>query len=376
MTPEIGRLRAIADSEGVADLVTFTGSRARSELRNYYTAADVFVTTPWYEPFGITPVEAMACGTPVIGAAVGGIQTTVRDGVTGYLVPPKDADALADRLAHLMERPALLQQFSRQALRRARTLYTWQRVGTAIESLYASATYPTRQLTLPIRPNTGEPAALAAGYNPPALTSGARLIGGQRRAVFLDKDGTLIEDVPYNVDPQKIRLAPGAMEGLTALHESGYALIVVSNQSGVARGLFPERALCEVEHALRRQLAEFGVPLAGFYYCPHHPHGSVLPYAIACRCRKPAPGMLRRAAVDLGIDLAESWMVGDILDDIEAGRRAGCRTVLIDIGNETEWRRGRRRRPHHRAADLAEAARIILAAAGLCETPFNGQAAL
>jgi histidinol-phosphate phosphatase family protein len=146
------------------------------------------------------------------------------------------------------------------------------------------------------------------------------------------------------------------------LHENGYALIVVSNQSGVAHGLFPERALRDVERSLRSQLAEFGVPLAGFYYCPHHPQGHVHGYAIACRCRKPAPGMLRRAAADLDIDLAESWMVGDILDDIEAGRRAGCRTVLIDNGNETEWRRGRRRRPHLRATDLAEAARFILTA--------------
>src|SRR5581483_11142184 len=107
----------------------------------------------------------------------------------------------------------------------------------------------------------------------------------------------------------------------------------------------------------------FGVPLAGFYYCPHHPQGQVNSYAVTCRCRKPAPGMLRRAAADLGIDLAESWMLGDILDDIEAGRRADCRTVLIDNGNETEWRRGRGRRPHYRAGDLAEAARLILNAA-------------
>lgn len=138
VTPEIGRLRGIAEREGIADRVTFTGSRGRAELRTYYTAADVFVTTPWYEPFGITPVEAMACGTPVIGSAVGGIKTTVRDGVTGYLVPPKDPEKLACRLAHLFQHPALLQEFSRQAIRRARALYTWQRVGNALEALYAS----------------------------------------------------------------------------------------------------------------------------------------------------------------------------------------------------------------------------------------------
>ena len=102
-----------------------------------------------------------------------------------------------------------------------------------------------------------------------------------------------------------MRLAPGALEGLSALHKSGYSLIVVSNQSGVARGLFPERALGKVKRSLRRQLAAFIVPLAGFYYCPHHPQGSVDGYTIACRCRKPAPGMLCCAADDLGIDLGE-----------------------------------------------------------------------
>jgi histidinol phosphatase-like enzyme len=119
--------------------------------------------------------------------------------------------------------------------------------------------------------------------------------------------------------------------------------------------------LGEVERSLRRLLAAFGVPLAGFYYCPHHPKGTVAAYTVSCRCRKPAPGLLLRAAAEHGIALDQSWMIGDILDDIEAGRRAGCQTVLIDNGNETEWRVGRRRRPHRVADDLAEAARLILA---------------
>ncbi len=127
-TPEIGRLMAVARAEGVADVVTFAGSRDRHELRDCYAAADVFVTTPWYEPFGITPVEAMACGVPVVGSAVGGIKTTVRDGETGFLVPPRDPAALADRLAHLLRRPELLRQMGATALRRARRHYTWDRV--------------------------------------------------------------------------------------------------------------------------------------------------------------------------------------------------------------------------------------------------------
>src|SRR4051794_39103249 len=145
-------------------------------------------------------------------------------------------------------------------------------------------------------------------------------------AVFLDKDGTLIDDVPYNVDPRRIELAQGAAEGAAVLSEAGYALVVVSNQSGVARGIFTEDALPAVEHRIRELLANFDVPLAGFYYCPHHPLGSIPRYAAQCSCRKPQPGMILQAAKELRLDLAESWLIGDILDDIEAGHRAGCRT--------------------------------------------------
>lgn len=176
-----------------------------------------------------------------------------------------------------------------------------------------------------------------------------------RRAVFLDKDGTLVEDVPYNVDPALIRLTPGAVEGLRLLHRAGYRLFVVSNQSGVGRGFFPESALEPVAARLGELLAEGDVPLAGFVWCPHRPEDG-------CACRKPQPGMLLRLAEREGIDPVASWMVGDILDDVEAGRRAGCRTILLDNGHETEWVSGELRVPHHRAADLAEAAHIILTA--------------
>jgi D-glycero-D-manno-heptose 1,7-bisphosphate phosphatase len=181
-----------------------------------------------------------------------------------------------------------------------------------------------------------------------------------RSAVFLDKDGTLIEDVPYNVRPERIRLAGGAAAGLPALHAAGYRLVVVSNQSGVARGMFAESALKDVEARLRELLEDVGVPLDGFYYCPHHPTGTVAEYAISCGCRKPSPGLLTRAAADLGLDLAASWMIGDILDDVQAGRAADCRTILLDNGHETEWVRSPEREPDAVAADLAEAAEIVL----------------
>ena len=186
--------------------------------------------------------------------------------------------------------------------------------------------------------------------------------GGSRPAVFLDKDGTLVENVPYSVDPDKLRLAEGAAAACRDLHASGYVLIVVSNQSGVARGLFAEDDLRQVERRLRALLEDAGAPLLDFLYCPHHPQGVVAAYARSCGCRKPQPGMLTAAAARHGLDLRRSWMVGDILDDVEAGWRAGCRTVLVDNGNETEWVGGPGRRPDVTVASLGEAARLVLAA--------------
>jgi D-glycero-D-manno-heptose 1,7-bisphosphate phosphatase len=181
-----------------------------------------------------------------------------------------------------------------------------------------------------------------------------------RAAVFLDKDGTLIEDVPYNVDPARITLAPGAPEALHALQETGFALVVISNQSGAARGYFRPPALGRVEREIRNQLRHRGITIDGFYWCTHHPQGRVPSLAFECVCRKPRPGMLRRAASELGLDLEASWMVGDILNDVEAGRRAGCRAVLIDNGNETEWLAGPWREPDLVVHDLREAAAGIL----------------
>jgi D-inositol-3-phosphate glycosyltransferase len=136
LTPEIGRLQTIAAHEGVADHVTFVGRRGRDALRCYYSAADIFVTTPWYEPFGMTPIEAMACGTPVVGSNVGGIKFSVLDGKTGYLVPPNDPDALAERLAHLYRRPRLLEVFGRQAVRRSSHLFAWPKVAASVAAVY------------------------------------------------------------------------------------------------------------------------------------------------------------------------------------------------------------------------------------------------
>jgi histidinol-phosphate phosphatase family protein len=160
--------------------------------------------------------------------------------------------------------------------------------------------------------------------------------GRAQPTVLFDKDGTLIEDVPFNVDPALIRLAPGAAAALRRLGDAGFAAAVVTNQPGVALGYFGLRDLEAVSGCLARLLAEQGVRLRGFYACPHHPRGSVREFAIACRCRKPGGGLVRRAVRELGLVAEDTWVVGDSWADVAAGRSAGCRTVLVG----PEWRLG------------------------------------
>jgi D-inositol-3-phosphate glycosyltransferase len=135
-TPELGRLMDLAREVGVADRVLFVGRRGRDVLRHYYSAADVFVTTPWYEPFGITPLEAMACGTPVVGSNVGGIKHTVVDGETGFLVPPNEPALLADRLAMLLKDSNLRDRLSRNAVDRVNRVFTWKRIAGELGQIY------------------------------------------------------------------------------------------------------------------------------------------------------------------------------------------------------------------------------------------------
>lgn len=151
ITPEIGRLQALAHELDVAEQVTFTGSRSQQRLRYYYSAADVFVTTPWYEPFGITPLEAMACGTPVIGASVGGIKHTVLPGKTGFLVPPNDPIALAGSLHKVLTDHVARKAMSQAAVQHVRTHYTWARVVRQTLSLYESVAISRRWAGQPIR---------------------------------------------------------------------------------------------------------------------------------------------------------------------------------------------------------------------------------
>lgn len=183
------------------------------------------------------------------------------------------------------------------------------------------------------------------------------------KAVFVDKDGTLVVNVPYNTDPARLRFLPQARATLAALAAEGYALVVVTNQSGLGLGYFSAAQFTLLQSALRQRLHdEAGVQLLDFLHCPHAagPDG-----APACWCRKPAPGMLVHAARRHDLDLARSWMIGDTLDDIEAGRRAGCRTLLLDSGGETQWRRSPMRMPHAHCRSWQEARFAILGRRGL-----------
>jgi D-glycero-D-manno-heptose 1,7-bisphosphate phosphatase len=166
------------------------------------------------------------------------------------------------------------------------------------------------------------------------------------KAVFLDRDGTIVADAEYLADPDDLELLPGAGAALARLQRAGFLLALVTNQSGVGRGYFPESAVRAQQARLAELLQPFGVTFAATRYCPHHPDA-------ACACRKPKPGMLLDAGRELRVDFGRSWMIGDKPSDVEAGRAAGCRTVIV--AGQTSLA------ADFAAADLAAAAELILA---------------
>ncbi len=191
-----------------------------------------------------------------------------------------------------------------------------------------------------------------------------------RSAVFLDRDGVLndpVEDAerggppesPYRVED--VRLAAGAVAGARRLREAGYALVVVTNQPAAAKGTVTVEALEAVNARVRSLLADSGVEFAGWYTCLHHPDGAVVGLSGSCDCRKPAPGLLLRAADELGLELPASWIVGDSDSDVAAGQRAGTRTVLVAHPGSAH-RRSDAVAPDLRAGDLADAAAGIVRA--------------
>ena len=178
-------------------------------------------------------------------------------------------------------------------------------------------------------------------------------------AIFLDRDGTINEDPGYLTHPSEVRLLPGVGEALRLLQEQGFCLVVVSNQSGVARGLLTEAMLEQIHVKLEALLHAEGVSLRGLYYCPHHPEGAP-PYGQACDCRKPKGGLVERAAREHGLDLSRSYVIGDQHIDIELARQMGMPAILVLTGQGRLNLTSGQIQPDYVAPDLAAAARWIL----------------
>lgn len=181
-----------------------------------------------------------------------------------------------------------------------------------------------------------------------------------KRAVFMDKDGTLIPDIPFNVNTDLIRLSDNTVEGLQLLQKMGFLFIVVTNQPGIAKKFFSHEDILGVGGRIGFLLEMHAIRLSGFYYCPHDPSALRSKLGLSCSCRKPRPGLLQTAAKELNIDLSSSWMIGDILHDIEAGNLAGCKTIMIDNGNETKWAISDERTPDMLVPHINAAANYIL----------------
>ncbi|SHI56630.1 D-alpha,beta-D-heptose 1,7-bisphosphate phosphatase [Malonomonas rubra DSM 5091] len=183
-----------------------------------------------------------------------------------------------------------------------------------------------------------------------------------KRAVFLDRDGTINVEKDYLIDPAEFEFIPGVPEALQKLQQAGFLLVVVSNQSGVARGYFGLDDVDRLHAHMKVLLKEYGVVLAGVYICPHHPTSGVGKYKIECDCRKGEPGMLLQAARELDIDLPKSFMVGDKDADFQAGSAAGCSSILVRTGHGEKWVQKAHENNVPAVADLPAAVEKILQA--------------
>jgi D-glycero-D-manno-heptose 1,7-bisphosphate phosphatase len=154
----------------------------------------------------------------------------------------------------------------------------------------------------------------------------------KRRAIFLDRDGTINVEREFLHRPAEFEFIPGAPQAIRLLNDAGFLVIVVTNQSGVARGYYDESAIIRLHRHLDAELARFGAAIDGYYFCPHHPEYSTGSHGKSCACRKPQAGMLLKAANDFPLDLASSYLIGDKLADVEAGLNAGCRPILVRTG--------------------------------------------
>jgi len=186
----------------------------------------------------------------------------------------------------------------------------------------------------------------------------------KRRAVFMDRDGTISEEVGYVNHPTRYRVFPYSAEAVRLLNGAGWLAILVTNQAGVARGYFTEDLIGEVHGRLERELERGGARLDALYYCAHHPTVGEIPYRFDCDCRKPKPGLIKRAADKFEIDLKQSWMIGDRYSDIELARNAGTRAAFVLSGygrGEWEYQRAAwKHEPELVAENLLEAVKIIV----------------
>jgi D-glycero-D-manno-heptose 1,7-bisphosphate phosphatase len=186
----------------------------------------------------------------------------------------------------------------------------------------------------------------------------------KRRAVFMDRDGTISEEVGYINHPSRFRLFPYAVTAIKQLNENGWLAIVITNQAGVARGYFTEQMIETVHADMRKQVDEAGGRIDAIYYCAHHPSVGEPPYRFDCDCRKPKPGLIRRAAEDFSIDSGRSWMIGDRYSDVELARNAGVKSMLVMSGyGRGEWENQRpswTEQPDLVAENLLEAVRAII----------------
>lgn len=279
------RLHDLVHELGLREHVLWVGFR--TNVASYMGAAD-FLVLPTQRP-GIswTLLEAMAQQIPVIASNVDGIDELIEDGVNGLLVPPEDAESLARAMECLLQDGDLARRLA--LLGRATIQDGWglDAMLDELESLVWAHRLRERQ-------------------------------DSTRPGLFVDRDDTLIRNVPYNGNPQRVSLLPGAARALRWIREAGLPVVVVSNQSGVAQGLHGMDDVHAVHARMRELLQRDGADLDAVYFCPHHPDvdGS-------CSCRKPEPGLLLQAAQELGIDLGGSLMVGNAARDLEAGRRAG-----------------------------------------------------
>lgn len=186
---------------------------------------------------------------------------------------------------------------------------------------------------------------------------------GQRPAVFLDRDGTINVEVGYLSRPEDFRLIDGSAGAIRRLNEAGFLVVVVSNQSGVARGYFGEDAVAKVNETMTRELEKLGARLDAIYYCPHFSDGVVEQYRRECDCRKPRPGMVRQAQKDFDLDMRRSYVVGDHRGDILLAKNVGVRSILVVTGHgaeELEKLRGEGVQPDWVVNNLAEAVDRIL----------------